>query len=150
MKKIFLVMMMTLIGAFVLTSIVMAKDSGTFCWNLQPFDDNLEVATETQAGHYEAYGVLRCWPGPNGCIFAQVGAPGPYSVAVDGAATWDPVFGDFDFELFFSDIIDTPIMGSFHAKILPDLTGPWMVYDLFLPAGPFIAGGLMPIPCPIP
>lgn len=146
MKKIFILIMM-LIGVFILVPGAMAIDIGVYCWNLAPFPDNIEVAVVNQGAHYGLYGVLRnptVAPG----LFPNI--PGPYSIAIDGAATPDPVHGHIDLEFIWSELVDPhlPTSGFFHAKLMAGLAGPYQIFDVM--SGLMNGGGLAPIPCPIP
>lgn len=150
MKKLFFVILMTIVSAFVLTPAAMAIDNGIFCWNLAPFPDNIEVAVVNQGSHYGVYGVLRNPVAGVPGIFPN--NPGPYSIAIDGAATPDPIHGDLDFEFTWSELTDPlpggPTAGFFSGKLLPGLAGPYTIFDVI--SGVLNGGGLAPIPCPIP
>jgi hypothetical protein len=147
MKKIFIMIMVTIISAFVLASSAMAIDIGTYCWNLAPFPDNIELAVVNQGSNYGVYGVLRNPTAAPG-IFPQM--PGPYSIAIDGAAAPDPIHRDIDLEFTIVELVDPHplIEAHFHAKLMMGLQGPWQLFESF--SNLMNGGHMVPMPCPIP
>jgi hypothetical protein len=148
MKKIFFMIMVTIISAFVLASSAMAIDIGTYCWNLQPFPDNIELAVVNQGTNYGVYGVLRNPIAGAGGALRVIS--GPYSIAIDGAAAPDPIHGDIDLEFTITELVDPhpPIEAHFHAKLMKGLQGPWQLFESF--SGIMNGGNMVPMPCPIP
>jgi hypothetical protein len=148
MKKIFFMIMVTIISAFVLVSSAMAIDIGTYCWDMQPFPDNIEVAVVNQGSNYGIYGILRNPTAAAGIFFED--RPGPYSIAIYGAAAPDGIHGEIDLALTIVELVDPhlPIEAHFHAKLYAGLHGLWKLFESF--SGMTSGGYLTPMPCPIP